>query len=422
MKDQPNQRPEHSDSWDRTVFIFRRYSRQLLGLLLMCIVGGIIYYVAVINPKEPTTGSRWSANQKKTSPDDSPLESQGSPYPSDSQDAPSQDNPQIDEPNLDSTDASSSTTPSQTKTVGQSRDTIDKYLSESSSSELVEEILNLRNQKSPSLPVNFVTVQRRAKIGKYLITLDEATPEQKVFATNDYIESIILLDAINQNAGLNADHVREELIAIGEDFSDHADDLIGSKASLAYVLVPIHDFSGNKQDPTVLQKTADQFDIHADKIIRNPDTMARFAKLIVDIYRESDYSDQHRNVAMQIMKRIEKENNPKIQTIVSLLREQIYFAKSELGSLVDRIEGGNELARGDVQALFEGLDANPTSRTEIYKVATNVIAEYARLGREEDAGALTTWLISINEKNTSDNQAQISKAIAQFEKTKADKK
>lgn len=397
-----NERPEHSDSWDRTMFMLRRNQRNLVGLLLLCVVGGIIYYVAT-KPKEPKSAGAWrssnssSGNGSSTGMSDTGLNGNS---------------------DLGTGSLSSSTQPRDSNV--DKPETLEDFLTTASATDLVEELLRLRSQNTGSLPVNFVTIQRRSKIAKHLSEM-EVPEDQKLFAINDYIEAVVQLDAINQTGGLNAEHVRDELIEIRDRFSGHQDDRIGAKSSLVYVLVPIHNFYANK-DESELAKASDLFDLHADKIIRHPDTTARLAKLSVDLYVESDYADGHRTFASRLMTRMEKAENFKVKEIARLLREQIYFAKSELGTLVERIEGGNSIARDDVQSLFEGLDTNPTSRLEIYKIATNVIAEYTRLGHLEDAEALTNWLITINQRNApKENRDTVNQAITQFQELQKNK-
>jgi len=109
----------------------------------------------------------------------------------------------------------------------------------------------------------------------------------------------------------------------------------------------------------------------------------------------------------------------KIKKIATSLKELISFSESDLSSLVDRIEGGNEDVRRDVQRLFESLDANPSSKLYLYIIAGQVIDEYERLGQTRDADALFEWIISINTKNESaENREIILKQIEAFEEVR----
>jgi len=392
MDDQPKKpkppKPEHKpprsrrSRWNRTLSKLRRNRRRLIGFLLLCVVGGIIFYVAT-KPKEPKTAGRWRSKLRGSATQTS----------------------------------GSETDTATTQVIAKAPETFDGFMETASPSQLIEMLLNLRNQKTDSTPLRFVNVQRRTDIGRLLLT-KKLTESQKRFALVDYIEAVIQLDAINTSGNLKADHIREHLIEIRDKYSDHPDDNVGAKASLAYILVPIHDFFED-EDESELKKVADLFDTHAEKIFRHEDTTRRLAKLIIDIFSKSDFSPAHQELARRLMNRMEKEEDPEVLAMARSVREQIYFAESELASLVDRIEGGNSLARDDVQRLFEGLDTNPSSRVEIYKIATEVIAEYDRLGHKNDADALMKWLASINKKNESKEIRQaIANAITEFYKSR----
>ena len=383
-------------SWNKTLYVLKRNQRQLIGFLLLLAVGGIILYVAT-KPKEPKTAGTWKS-KLVGSPGET---STGTDTDADTE----SDNP-----------TSGSTT---TEPYNSAEKNFEQFMATASNSELIEIVLNLRSQNSASLPINFVNIQRRAKVGRHLLTKD-LSESQKRFAIIDYVESVIQLDALNKSGDLDADHVRDHLIEVRDKYSEHPDDAIGAKASLVYILVPIHDYLQNK-DESKLKTVADLFDLHAEKIFRHKETTGRFAKLIIDLFSESDFSPAHAELAKRLVRRMEKEEDPEVQTMAKLVREQIYFAKSELGSLVERIEGGNSIARDDVQRLFEGLDANPSSRIEIYAVAANVIAEYDRLGQNEDAEALAKWLTSINKKNEEEKiREAVDKAIASFHELQKD--
>ena len=395
---QRQERSERNENWRRTVFLFKRNKRQLFGFLLLCIVGGIIAYVA-LKPKEPKTAGAWrsklgsdaSSNSDGTDAKDSQSDSQ----------SPTDWDPD-------------STTQTPGSSIGSENQKSKDHWKTASVPELIEELLSLRDKNATSAAINFVTLQQRVDVGSHLLT-KELTKSQKRFATIDYIESIIQLDAINNSGNIKADYIRNLLIEVRDKYSEHSDDGIGAKASLVYILVPIHDYF-DSGDESNLSEVADLFDEHAEKILRHNDTTARFAKLILDLFGRSDFSPAHAALATRLMKRLEKEEDPDVIKMAKGIREQIYFAKSELGSLVERIEGGNSIARDDVQRLFEGLDSNPSSRIEIYKIATNVIAEYSRLKHKDDADALMKWLISINERNENQEvREQMAEEIAQFD-------
>ena len=284
---------------------------------------------------------------------------------------------------------------------------------------MVEELLRLRTLKTKSPPVNFVNLQRRIKIADRLLEM-EISDSQHLFAANALVEAVIRLDAINLTANINAEGVREDLIKVREKYYKHENTALAAKAALGFPLAPLHDYLVSN-DKSELEIVADQFDMHGDEILRHPQASSRFVELIVGIYKGSNHLEEHRQLASRVLERLKKSEDPEVKHIAMLLREQIFFSESEIQSLVERIEGGNVVARENVQNLFEGLEANPNSRLEIYEIAGKVIAEYVRLGQIDDADALAKWLNTINQKNESkENREAVSGALTKYKKMRDD--
>jgi len=413
----PQQRMETQEEIRReaaneSLFLIRRNLRQLIGFFLVLIVGGIIYYVAN-KPREPRTAGSWKSTLGGAI---SAKDAAGDALDKTADDTgPGTSDLEFDGSNSDESQAadsepgsgSSVSEPEQTKAAPDIIDT-------GSPNELVEELFNLRFKKTGSLPVNFMTGQRRLKIARRMLEM-EISDTQKIFAINDLIEVSLQQDALNMSGNLESRGVRENLIAVRDAYCNHENAAIGAKASLGFPLIPLHNYFVSKEE-SELDVAADQFDLHYEKLVRHPETIARYVKLVCDLYVESDFSPPHRELAARIMKRLKGSENEGIQNVARLIQEQIYFASSDLISLVERIEGGNSMARNHVQALFEGLDANPSTRTEIYAIAVNVIGEYSKLGKDEDAAALKKWLVTINGKNESEeDRKEVEKMIADLE-------
>ena len=405
--------PEHEEIPNRSLFLLKRNIRQLIGFFLILAVGGFIYYVAT-KPRELESASQSNSSVKETAPGNGTGTS-GTSGTSDSTDATSS-NPDLSNGENSSSAPNELGSPSTASLQDSPKreKSSTNILETGSAAELIEELLRLQEYPITSVPtINFSRLQRRSNIARRLLEM-ELSESQNTFAINELIENSLQLDAVNKSEKLNDDQTREKLIQIRDTYCDHEVSAIAAKASLAFPLIPLHNYFTTK-DPADLEATADQFDLHGDKILRHPETTARLAKLVIDLLSDSGYSDRHRDLAIRFMTRLEKSEDKKIKRTALAVREQIYFSQSELGSLVERIEGGNTIARDHVQILFEGLDANPSSRLAIYQIAEDVIAEYQRLGHSQDAEALVDWLASINEKNENKkNRDDIAEACQKF--------
>jgi len=393
-----------------------------LGIVLfLCVAVGVISYV-LIKPKQPKSAGAWGSNLGESK---APAERT------------TRDDPSAADPTRETEEAGGSKSSDlgtgdsdSDKKPASDRDAIDslpgmesrkiktpKIVVPETKADLLEKLLNVRKQftLAKSQPVNFVNAQDSRKLALRLLEMDVSESEE-LFVISSLIESALMLDSLNMKENLKAEHVRGYLIAARDKYCNHPDKTIGSKASLAFPLIPLHNYYGSN-DESELVAVADQFDLHGGKIIRNPEVAALFVQLIISRYKDSDHSAAYRELAIRVMKRMKNVEEPIIGNLVNSIGEYVYFARSDLGTLVSRIEGGNRIARADVQSLFDGLDANPSSRLEVYKVAANVIAEYLRLGHTEDSDALLKWFVSINERNGSQsNREAIEKGIAEFMK------
>lgn len=369
-----------------------------MGFFLVLAVGAIIYYVAT-KPREPKAGA-WRSPRGETEASAGSLGSSVETSLDPDLDVGEFSLDPTSEDSQNSNDLGPSTS-SHLEALSAGDDVNTRLLKNGSAIELIDELLRLRSiPRSKSMAIMFALVEKRSRIARRLLEL-ELSESQRVFAINELIEDALQLDATNKTGKLGKPSARENLILIRDTYSNHESAALGAKASLGFPLIPLHDFSVSKSESDLVA-AGDQFELHADKIIRHPETTARFVQLLVDLFVETNYQDHRlRTLAIRVMKRLGKSENGEIIFITKALGEQIYFSEVELGSLVERIEGGNDLARNHVQAFFEALQANPSSRIEIYRIASEVIEEYERLGHHQDAAALVNWLAKINEKNGS---------------------
>jgi len=171
----------------------------------------------------------------------------------------------------------------------QSEDSTD-ILKTGSKSDLMTELLRMEDLGLVPLPIRFVNAQRRAKIASRLLELDVSESEE-VYLISSLVGATFEGDSINKEGKLNASHARESLEQIREKYCDHPNALVSSKASLGFCLSHVHDFYESK-DKFELTNAARQFELHADKILAHPPTVAFFAKFVVGKYRAADHGQQ----------------------------------------------------------------------------------------------------------------------------------
>ena len=389
--------PERRSASNTSTFRFQRNQRQLIGFFLVLAVGGIIYYVAT-KPREPKSAGAWRPSPAEGTDNysDEPIEFGRRPELS-------ADSTSLEPEGSTTTSEPDSSTASPRSPSSANGNALNSLLETGSAEELVQELLRLRDLPlSSSHKINSAVLRQRSKVAKRILEMN-ISDSQETFATNELIENALQLDSVNKLGKLGDFLARDELIKIRDKYYDHEIDAFGAKASLGFPLIPLHDYF-ESDDTSDLVAVADQFDLHADKIMRHPPTTRGFVELLLGLLEESGYAKHYRSLSIRIIARLEKSQDPKIDYIALALREQVYFSEVDLASLVDRIEGGNEMARSQVQSFFEALDENPTSRVSIYEIAIDVVEEYERLGRADDATALINWLVSINGKNKSEDR------------------
>lgn len=380
---------EGEDRIDMAFFLLRRNGRIILGMVLIAAIGLWIYNAST-STRDPTSAGTWSKKLGQYLPatdiDSEPTS--------------------IENDGKDSEEIKEETSNRILK--------VNQFLSSATVDEKLDETLDIRDiWMKNELPVAYILVWRRAKIARNLIESD-VDDQTRIFAYNEYIESILTLDALNCQGKLGVPGIREALKEVATMFEDFPDNVIQSKASLAHVLEPAHDYLETK-DLSHIERLWKPFEEHSDKVMLDPQSSVRLVKLIADLYARSNYSSSFREPGLRISKMMGQSTDPTILDAAEKLKEQIYFAEMELYSLAERIEGGNLEARNDVRQFFEGLDVNPSSRIEIYQIAIDVVAQYKELGLSDDATALTNWLNDINAKNSDEeNRIKVAEAVTEL--------
>lgn len=374
-----------SDKVDLAFFLMRRNFRFVVGGVLLLGLG-LWIYSAVTSPIKPKSTGAWSKTIGNYLP----------------------------KADIDSepTKADDSDAKEISEQISIKRQRVTDFLANATIEEKIEESLDLReNWMNKELALAYILCWRRAKIARNLIEL-EVDDTTRNFAYNDYIESILTLDLLNSRGRLGVPGIRDALFEIGSMFGEYPDTVIKSKANVSHVLAPAHTYFETK-DLAEIPKMADQFELHSEAILADTSTAIRLVNLISDMYSRTNYDSSLKASGIRIMEKMSLHQDKKVTQAAQTLREQLYFAKVELPTLIDRIQGNNLEARNDIQEFFEALDKNPSSRIQIYQIAINAIAKFKELGKTEDAQALGNWLAQINSRNTIvENREKIDKAIA----------
>lgn len=368
--------------------LWLKYAKILIGVLLVAGISIWIYYAST-SARAPTSAGTWS---KKFS-----------------QYLPATNIDGDSEAPVDSGNSSAAEIRESNRILD-----LNQFLAVATTEEKLDQTLEIRNAWSKNeLPVAYMLVWRRAKIASNLIESD-VDEKTRLYAYNEYIESILTLDSLNCQGNLEMPGIREALLEIGTMFKDFPDEVIRSKASLVHVLGPAHDFLATS-DLSHVKLLRKKFDEHAETILIDSKSALLFVQLLADMYAKSNYATGFRESGLAIAEKMKNSENPAVVDAGQLLKEQIFFAKIDLKSLVIRIEGGNLDTRNDVREFFQALAENPSSRIEIYQVAVDVVAQYKKLGESSEAKSLATWLGQVNEKNSVEkNRTEIAKMVAKL--------
>ena len=302
---------EEDDRIDMAFFLLRRNGRIILAMVAIAAISGWIYY-ASSTERAPKSAGTWS---KKL----------GQYLPATNIDS---------EPTLvaDNEDAKVEEVDEIKEEKSNRLLKINQFLANATLDEKLDETLDIRDiWMQNELPVAYILVWRRAKIARHLIESD-VDDKTRVFAYNEYIESILTLDALNCQGRLGVPDIREALLEVGTMFNDFPNDVVQSKASLAYVLEPVHDYLRTK-DLANIDRMGDAFEKHSNTVMLDPQSSVRLVTLIADMYARSNYSSAFREPGLRIAQTLLKSTDPTTLDAGQKLKEQMYFGDLELYTL-----------------------------------------------------------------------------------------
>ena len=277
--------------------------------------------------------------------------------------------------------------------------------------ELVEMLLHLKNawlDKNPT--IGFMIQQRRLKFARRLLEL-EIEEHQRVFALNEYIESVIVLDLVVNQRKINAPQVRVALLEVVEKYQQHQSTTIRAKACLAGLAIPLHDYTRDRKGEA-LEEFALKLDKFAGPVFEDSLASAHLCSLVLDLRGLRDWDGVALPYCVKLVNKMADSSDPKIRSMSDNLLERIYFEHIGISDLTSRLDQGDKEVAPLIDEFFQGIEANPDIRSEFYQIAVSIIEKFKQLGQREEFGSHVQWLRKIVEKVSSkEKKAEIAKSI-----------
>ena len=281
--------------------------------------------------------------------------------------------------------------------------------------ELVEEIFKLRGSwvgKNPS--VIFLMNQRRSRVARRLMEL-EISDSQQVFALSQYIESIVVLDMVASQKRMNAPEVRTALEEIISQYVGHDHPTISSKANLARILIPLHDYAVEQREG-LLEEFSTRLEENGDQVFEDPVTTGRLCSVALWLRRVCDWDGTGLPYCVKLIDKMDQSKDLKIRNASIGLRERVFFEHLEILQLVARIDQEDKKVNGDIKEFFQGIESNPDLRLEFYQVAVTVIEKFKSIEKKEEYNSLLAWLTRISTKiGSEDSKSEVESAIRKLE-------
>ena len=291
----------------------------------------------------------------------------------------------------------------------------DPILDGGSADQLVETILLLRDSwKRRTAPAAFLMNQRRATLAERLMELDVDQTKQ-VFALSEYIESIINLDFLASREHMETRSVRVSLEAIVQKYKEHESLPVRSKAALASLSIPLHDFLRSRKT-LHLDNFLSDLEKSGGAVLEDRYACDRLCGSIGWLRKVQECDGTVLPYCLALLKKIRESGNPEVQNLARVFSDYIYFGHLEIHDLVSRLEQGDQEVLPLIQQFFRGIDANPNCRVVIYKIAIGLIKKNKNLEQREEFESRMKCLSRITEKLDSDEvKSALLKAIEELE-------
>ncbi len=317
-------------------------------------------------------------------------------------------------PESSDTDTKSGEQPAADKKAVNSR--ITTLLKTGSPNELIQMSLDIRDQWPKASPTfAFMLNKDRRRIARKLMEM-ELTDSQVTFAILSYIESVSILDSINTQHQFKANGVSEALAELDETFATSEEPAVAAKSNLALLLAPANRFNASG-DAGELEDFNSQLANRLPKIAIDPASIKRLCQIMLTLQSKPNHGHLVEPIANKLIGQLQSFDNPDLENIIKLYRQDVRFMRFDLVSFVDRIEIDDELARQQVQSFFETLAANPDSTSIIFQVASDTIKSFQDQKKYEDAEALMGWLLIIaKDIPVKANEEAVVRAVEQLRK------
>ena len=287
---------------------------------------------------------------------------------------------------------------------------------ETSVDQLLDTLVVLRESwKTKSHQEGLVENQERARLASQLMELDTGDIHH-VYALNEYIEAVTILDWIVSLEKMEMPEVRVAVEEVVEKYRQHESLPVRSSACLAYVAVPLHDHLRSGAEGAI-DEFVRRLDQCADRVLEDRTSTSRIGKIIFSIRSSRNWDGTAVPFCVALARKMQESNRPEIQKQGEFFQERFYFGHLELEDLVSRVRPDDAEGMAVVVGFFRGLESYPNVRLPIYQVAIAAIEKTKMLELREDYEKLLQWLVKIVEKI--DSESKKSTLLVGIEKLKA---
>lgn len=294
----------------------------------------------------------------------------------------------------------------------------DPMLENGTADELIDLLLVLKESWVGQLPSPVYLVnKRRTKLARRLMELDDDVHRQ-VFALNEYIEAMLILDLLVIQHDIESPDVRAAVEEIAQKYQEHESPTIRGKACLASVVMPLHDYFAEKkaESTELLELFAKRLDSLGDEVFQDEIASSRLFRLVMLLREHHEWDGVALPYCEKLIEKMAASSDSEVVTMGENLRERVYFQHLGVNDLVSRLDQGDEEVTAEIDEFFTGLEMNPNLRLGFYQIAVSIIVKHKELELRERYEALMERLAKITETVESEDQkAEIVRALLELD-------
>ena len=181
--------------------------------------------------------------------------------------------------------------------------------------------------------------------------------------------------------------LRDELIENVQRYLNHEEQEIASLAHLSVMAIPGYEFI-NSPSLELLKQLEQRIEEHHEEIMKSTSCTQKLAELIILIYLAKSMRNATREFAEREIERFKDDTSDDGRFLYRQLRDQLYFGRLDLPTIVDRVSSKQPRVDADVYEFFAELEKYPNGSLEVHQCALDVIREYIRQERKQMAQQL----------------------------------